>query len=202
MEFLGSFTAWGTLPRNGLVCLVVGRFGEQYVIQDGVELDERPCCGVGLGLGLSGLVNEEGRTRVEDLMRGCVILFGPGGQGVPKTDAPGVVALNDQRCVLPPGRALQRCQDSAHLAVGERQVVEVGAVAALCVVVVDTAPDVGAVRNGEMQKDEVGLIGVQQLKGVLFHIDVALVMLLHIVGAEIVVSFRRREGAESQLLER
>ena len=100
------------------VCLVVGRFAVQYLIQDGVELDEGPCCGVGLGLGLSALVYEEDRTRVEDFMRGRVVFFRPGGQRVPETDAPGVVALNDQRCVLPPGRALQRCQDSTHLSVG------------------------------------------------------------------------------------
>jgi hypothetical protein len=146
------------------------RLAVQDLLDDGVELDDGPGLGDGLRRGLAGLVDEEGGALIEDAARGCVVLFGPCGEPVPGVDAPAVVALDDERGVAPARRGGEGGEDAAEDAVGKREIVEVGAVAALGVVAVDAAPDVGAVGDGEVEEDEVGLVGVEQLEGVLLEV--------------------------------
>ena len=133
----------------------------QHLFDDAMDLEDRPGCCDGLGLALARLMDDQRGALVEDSARGCVVLFGPGRQPVPRVDAPRVVALDDEGGLVPAQRSLERRDQTAEHAVGQREVVQIGAVAGLGVVAVDAAPDVGAVRNGEVEKDEVGLVGVQ-----------------------------------------
>ncbi len=100
------------------------------------------------------------------------------------------------------GEALQDGEHLAEDAVGEGEVVEVGAVAELGVVVVDAAPDVGAVRHREVEEDEVGLIGVQDLKGMLLQVEMGQVAMAHVEGAEIAVGAGGRLDLANDLTQR
>jgi len=132
---------------------------------DVMDVDQRPCRGVGCGLVLAGEVDEERGARVEFAAGGVVVLVGPGREPVPEVDAPGVVALDDEVGLIPARRSLEGLHDVAENDVDQREVVDVRAVAGGGVVGVGAAPDVGAVRDGEVQEDEVGLIGVEDRGG-------------------------------------
>ena len=137
------------------------------LLDDGVDLEDRPRRVNRLRLSLRRLVDEQGGTRVKCIARGGVVFIGPGWQAVPQSRAPTVVALDDEGGLGPTGRGLEREEELAEDAVGKGEVVEVGATAAVGVVVVDAAPEIGTMGNGEVEKDEVGLISAQQLDGVL-----------------------------------
>src|ERR1017187_3214457 len=155
----------GRRPKRRLLA-VKGLF------DDAVDLDDGPRGGDGLRLALAGLVDDDRGALVEDAARGCIVLLSPCGQPVPGVNAPGMVALNDEGGLIPARRCLQGGEDAAKDAIGESQTVEVGAVALLGVVVADAAPDVGAVGDGDVQEDEVRLVGAQQLGGVLLQVNV------------------------------
>ena len=129
------------------------------LLDDGVDLKDGPGGGDGLGLGLGGLVDEQGGAGVEEVTGGLFILYGPGGEAAPDGGAPAVVALDDERGLAPAGRGLEGGEDLAEDAVGEVEIVQIGAAALTGEVVLGAAPGVGAVGDGEMEEDEVGLIG-------------------------------------------
>jgi hypothetical protein len=85
-----------------------------------------------------------------------------------------VVSLDDERGLVPAGRGLEGGEDLAEDAVGEGEIVEVGAAALVGEAVLGAAPEVGAVRDGEMEEDEVGLIGTEKLEGVLLEVGLGL----------------------------
>ena len=100
-----------------------------------VDLDDGPRPGHGLRLRLAGLVDQQRRPLVEDTARGGIVLLRPCGQPIPCVDAPAMVALHDQVRVAPAWRSLQRSQYPAQNAVGQREIVQVGAIAVLGIVV-------------------------------------------------------------------
>src|ERR1039458_3960864 len=120
----------------------------------------------------------------------------------PGVNAPGMVALNDEGGLVPAWRCLQGGEDAAKDAVGESQTVEVGAVALLGVVVADAAPDVGAVGDGDVQEDEVCLVGVQQLGGVLLQVNVGQEAMAHVEAAKVTVGGRGGPDLADHLLQR
>ena len=186
--------------------IAVGLEGGLLVVEDllddGVDLDDRPWSGDGLRLGLAGLVDDDGGALVEDAARGCIVLLSPCGQPVPGVNAPGMVALNDEGGLVPAWRCLQGGEDAAKDAIGESQTVEVGAVALLGVVVADAAPDVGTVGDGDVQEDEVRLVGVQQLGGVLLQINVGQEAMTHVEAAKVTVGSRGGPDLADHLLQR
>ena len=172
------------------------------LLDDAMDLDDGPCRRDGLGRALAGLVNDQRRALIEDPTRGRVILGSPCRQPVPCIDAPSMVALNDQRGLAPARRRLQRGDKLAKDPVDESEVVEIRAVTALGVVAVDAAPDVGTVGDGEVDEDEVGLVGMQQLEGVLLEIGLGLVAMADVERAEMAIGASGRTSSTDDLLER
>ena len=77
-----------------------------------------------------------------------------------------MVSLDDERGLGPAGGGLQGGEELAEDAVDEGEIVEEGAAALAGEAVLGAAPGVGTVGEGEMEEDEVGLIGAQDLQGV------------------------------------
>ena len=71
------------------------------LLDNGMDVEQRPWRSDLLRLGLAGLVDDDGGARVEGAVGGGAIFGGPGGLVVPEIGTPGVVALDDQRGVLP-----------------------------------------------------------------------------------------------------
>ena len=157
----------------------------EELLDDGVDLEDGPGGGDGLGLGLRGLVDDEGGARVEEAAGGLLVLLGPGGEAAPDGGPPSVVALDDEGGLVPAGRGLEGGEYLAEDAVGEGEIVQVGAAALGGEGVLGAAPGVGAVRDGEMEEDKVGLIGVEELEGVLLEVVLGLAALADVEGAEI-----------------
>ena len=108
---------------------------------------------------------------IEEAAGGGFVLLGPGGEAAPDGGAPGVVSLDDERGLAPAGGGLEGGEELAEDAVGEGEIVQVGAAALVGEGVLGAAPGVGAVGDGEVEEDEVGLIGAQDLQGVLLQVD-------------------------------
>ena len=153
------------------------------LLDDGVDLKDGPGCGDGLGLGLGGLVDEKCGAGVEEAAGGLFVFGGPGGEAAPDGGAPAVVALDDEGGLAPTWRGLEGGEDLAEDAVGEGEIVQVGAAALTGEGVLGAAPGVGAVRDGEVEEDEVCLIGAQDLQGVLLEVDLG-----EVAQAEVVVA--------------
>ena len=164
-----------------------GGLAVEDLFDDAVDLEDGPRGRDGLRLGLAGVVDDHGGSLIEEAARGCIVFRGPCRQPVPGVDAPGVVALDDEAGLVPTGRCLQGGENLAENVVGEGQVVEVGTVATLGVVILNATPDVGAVRNGKVQEDEVGLIGVQELEGVVMEVSLGLVAVADVEATEVAV---------------
>jgi hypothetical protein len=144
------------------------------LLDDGVDLKDGPGGGDCLGLGLGGLVDEQGGAGIEDAAGGLLVFLGPGGEAAPDGGAPTVVSLDDEGGLAPAGRGLESSEDLAEDAVGEGEIVQVGAAALVGEVVLGAAPGVGAVGDGEVEEDEVCLIGAQELEGVLLEVGLGL----------------------------
>ena len=93
------------------------------LLDDGVDLEDGPGGGDGLGRGLGGLVDKECGARIEDAAGGDFVFLGPGGQAAPDLGAPAVVALDDERGLGPAGGGLECGEELAEDPVGEGEVV-------------------------------------------------------------------------------
>ena len=172
------------------------------LFDDGVDLDEGPGGGDGLGLDLAGLVDEEGGARVEEAAGGLFVFISPGGQTAPDGGAPAMVSLDDERGLAPAGGGLEGGEELAEDAVGEGEIVEVGAATLAGEAILGAAPGVGAVRDGEVEEDEVGLIGVEKLEGVLLEVVLGLAAQAEVKGAEIAVGAGGGDEFDGELMER
>ena len=105
-----------------------------------------------------------------------------------------MVTFDDECGVFPAGRLLKGGENAAEFEVGQGKVIDVGAATVLGVCVGLAVPDVGAVRDGEMEEDEVCQIVAEQLSGVLFEIDIGFIALPDIEGAEKICCVRGLEN--------
>ena len=143
----------------------------QCLLHDGVDVEQRPCAWVGLRARLSGLMEEDRGAWVERIARGGFICGGPARQSLPDADAPGVVALQNQGGVPPAGGCFKQDKELTQLDVRERKVVEVGTAARAGVSAGNATPDARAMGDGQMEKDEVGLVGLKELDGMLLQVE-------------------------------